>query len=125
MELNFDLFVLLMRLSYGGKLIELIKWVDDIAKLGREKQKIFLSYSLHMVRENLIMNQEQKNMVRMSDNEEGFASKFSTFIHPANVPLLTQEIDKAFFHISRNANPKVVFLDLSIKLNRILKMNIE
>lgn len=122
-ELNFEFFVQMMRLSYAGKMIELIKWVDDIAKLGREKQKTFLTYSLHMVRENLIMNQKQNDMVRMSDVEEGFASKFSSFIHPTNAPHLSSEFDKAFLHISRNANVKVVFLDLTIKLNRILKMS--
>ena len=121
-ELNFDLFVQLMRLSYAGKMIELIKWVDDISRLGREKQKTFLIYSMHMVRENLIMNQHQNDMVRMSENEEGFANKFSNFIHPSNAPHLTSEFNKAYLHISRNANVKVVFLDLTIKLNRILKM---
>jgi DNA polymerase-3 subunit delta' len=121
-KLNFEQFVQIMRLSYAGKMIELIKWVDEIAKLGREKQKAFLTYSLRMVRENLIINQKQKNMVRMSDEEEGFAQKFANFIHPNNAPYLSSEIDRAYLHISRNANAKVVFLDLCIKLNKILKM---
>ena len=121
-KLNFEQFVQIMRLSYAGKMIELIKWVDEIAKLGREKQKAFLTYSLRMVRENLIINQKQKNMVRMSDDEEGFAQKFANFIHPNNAPYLSSEIDRAYLHISRNANAKVVFLDLCIKLNKILKM---
>lgn len=119
---NFDQFVQMMRLSYSGKMIELIKWVDEIAKIGREKQKAFLTYSLRMVRENLILNQKQKAMVRMSDNEESFASKFANFIHPTNAPHLNSEIDKAILHITRNANAKVVMLDLCIRLNRILKM---
>jgi DNA polymerase-3 subunit delta' len=121
-KLNFEQFVQIMRLSYAGKMIELIKWVDEIAKLGREKQKAFLTYSLRMVRENLIINQKQKNMVRMSDEEEGFAQKFANFIHPNNAPYLSSEIDRAYLHISRNANAKVVFLDLCIKLNKILKL---
>jgi len=121
-KLNFEQFMQMMRLSYSGKLIELIKWVDEIAKLGREKQKAFLTYSLRMIRENLILNQKQINMARLSGDEEAFAQKFSNFIHPTNAPYLNIEIDKAFIHIARNANAKVVFLDLCIKLNRILKM---
>lgn len=119
---NFDQFVKMMRLSYAGKMIDLISWVDEIAKIGREKQKAFLSYSLRMVRENLILNQKQKAMVRMSDDEESFAEKFSNFIHPANAPYLSTEFDKAILHITRNANAKVVMLDLCIKLNKILKI---
>ncbi|MDA3893425.1 MAG: DNA polymerase III subunit delta [Salinivirgaceae bacterium] len=122
MQQNFEQFVQMMRLSYSGKMIDLIKWVDEISKIGREKQKAFLTYSLRMIRENLIINQKQKAMVRMSDNEEGFAEKFARFIHPVNAPHLNSEIDKAILHITRNANAKVVFLDLCIRLNRILKM---
>jgi DNA polymerase-3 subunit delta' len=119
---NFENFTQLMRLSYKGNFIELVKWVDEISKIGREKQKAFLIYSLRMVRENLVLNQQQKELVRMSAEEETFAARFSTFIHPNNTPLLNQELDKAYLHITRNANPKVVFLDVCIKLNRILKM---
>jgi len=119
---NFENFTQLMRLSYKGNFIELVKWVDEISKIGREKQKAFLTYSLRMVRENLVLNQQQKELVRMSTEEETFALRFSTFIHPNNTPLLNQELDKAYLHITRNANPKVVFLDVCIKLNRILKM---
>ena len=54
--------------------------------------------------------------------EEAFASKFSNFIHPENSPVLSAELDKAHLHISRNANAKVVFLDLCIKINSALKM---
>ncbi|MBI9067917.1 MAG: DNA polymerase III subunit delta' [Salinivirgaceae bacterium] len=118
---NFENFTQMMRLSYTGKFIELIKWVDEISRLGREKQKAFLTYSLRMVRENLIINQKLGENSRLTDDEGSFASKFSNFIHPANAPILSMEIDRAYMHISRNANAKVVFLDLCIKLNVALK----
>ncbi len=119
---NFDTFTQMMRLSYMGKMIELIKWVDDVAKIGREKQKTLLIYALKMIRENLVINQKQKDIARLSDEEDAFASKFSNFIHPGNAPSMAQEFDLAYTHISRNANAKVVFLDLCIRLNRLLKI---
>lgn len=119
---NFTNFTQLMRLSYMGKMIELIKWVDEVSKIGREKQKAFLTYSMRMIRENLVINQQQNQLARMSDQEEQFASKFSNFIHPANAPFMSLEIEKAYKHIARNANAKVVLLDLCIKLNRLLKI---
>jgi len=121
---NFENFTQMMRLSYMGKMIDIIKWVDEVSKLGREKQKVFFAYSLRMIRENLVINQKQQALARMSVEEENFASRFANFIHPGNVLFLNQELDKAFRHISRNANAKVVFLDLCLKLNRILKLNI-
>jgi DNA polymerase-3 subunit delta' len=119
---NFTHFMQMMRLSYAGKLLEMIAWVDDVSKLGREKQKAFLAYGLRMVRENLVLNQKQDHLTRLTADEAGFAQKFSPYIHPGNGGLLRMELDRAFMHIGRNANAKVVFLDLSIKLNRILKI---
>jgi DNA polymerase-3 subunit delta' len=121
-EQNFEYFVNMMRLSYSGKLIDIIKWVDEIAKAGREKQKAFLTYGLRMIRENLILNQNQSGISRLMDKELSFAEKFSPFIHSENSPYISTELNTAFTHISRNANAKVVFLDLCIKLNKYLRM---
>lgn len=119
---NFEAFTSLMRFSYMGKFAEIIPWVDTMSKMGREKHKAFLSYSLKMIRENLITNQKQTNLARFSQTEKSFAEKFSNFIHPENSPLISEEINKAHYHISRNANVKVVLLDLCIQLNRLLKI---
>ena len=118
---NFENFTQMMRLSYMGKMIELIQWVDSVSKIGREKQKAFLAYCTRMIRENLIINQKLNDKARLSSDEAGFAAKFSNYIHPENAPGMSIELDKAHLHISRNANAKVVFLDLCIKLNRLLK----
>ncbi len=119
---SFDAFTQMMRLSYMGKMPDLIQWVDGIARWGRERQRSLLQYSLKMVRENLVINQKQKDLARLSDAEHGFAAKFSGFIHPENAFLIAAEFDLAIKHIVRNANAKVVFLDLCIQLNRMLKI---
>lgn len=121
MQQNFDNFTSMMRLSYMGNFVEIIKWVDEISKIGRERQKAFLVYSLKMIRENLIINRKQQDLARLSEKENNFSQKFSDFIHPENVLELTEEFTLAHTHISRNANVKVVFLDMCIKINRLLK----
>lgn len=119
---NFELFTQMMRLSYSGRFIDMIGLSDTISQLGREKQKAFLSYCLRMVRENLVVNQKQPAMARFTDEENQFAQKFSPFIHKYNTHLIQAEFDKAFYHISRNANAKIVFLDTCIKLCGYLRM---
>lgn len=118
---NFDFFTKMMRLSYMGKFSEIIKWVDDLSKIGRERQKAFLNYSLRMIRENLIINRKQKQLVRLSAQENDFSEKFALFIHPQNAEQLVYEVTLAHTHISRNANAKVVLLDMCIKINQLLK----
>ncbi|HBI40221.1 MAG TPA: DNA polymerase III subunit delta', partial [Tenacibaculum sp.] len=47
-------------------------------------------------------------------------SKFAPFIHSGNILLIEKEISDAQYHIERNGNPKIILLDLSIKLTRLL-----
>lgn len=119
---NFELFTQVMRLSYSGRFIDMIGLADNLAQMGREKQKAFLSYCQRMIRENLVVNQKQERMARFTEDEKLFAHKFAAFIHPGNVEQISAEFDKAFYHIGRNANAKIVFLDTCIKLCTYLRM---
>ena len=40
----------------------------------------------------------------------------------ANCEAFVNELNKASFHIERNANPKILFMDLSLKANELLNM---
>ncbi|MFC2118572.1 ATP-binding protein [Bacteroidota bacterium] len=120
---QFNFFVDLMRTSYARKIPEAVSLAEKFADMGREKQKSFFIYSLRMIRENFIlniMNNNQKEIVFLSNNENEFSKNFCKFIHPGNIDNINNELNLAYRHIEQNANPKIVFLDLSIKLNTIL-----
>ena len=46
--------------------------------------------------------------------------KFAPFIHSENILAIYDELNDAIYHIERNANAKIILLDLSIKLTRLL-----
>lgn len=115
-------FIQWMRLSYTVKVLDIIEWVDGIAALGREKQKGFLSYAIRMIRESMMLNYADKTMVKLNGEMLDFLSKFAPFIHGANCLQINEEFNKAYAHIERNANPKILFLDLSFKLMKLLKV---
>lgn len=119
---NLELFIKLMRTSYSFKAPEMVALAEELGALGREKQKAFLAYCERMVRENLIVNQHLDKMAHLTDDESGFASKFSRFIHPQNSMQIAETLDKAIYHISRNAGAKIVFMDTIITLARCLRM---
>ena len=48
---NSALFLDWLRKCYQGNGVELVKWVETLAGLGRENQKQFLQYGLHFMRE--------------------------------------------------------------------------
>ena len=47
-------------------------WSEQVAGMGRERQKNFLEYCQRMIRENFIFNLHQRNLTYMSINEQNF-----------------------------------------------------
>lgn len=119
------MFVSWMRLAFKADVPALINWTEEIASnsFGREKQKQFLTYGLHIFRESLINNYGNSNLNRVAKNEAEFLQKFAPFIHGANCIKLIELFDNAIHHIERNANPKVLFLDVSLKLTKLLRVS--
>ena len=118
---NFELFKKLMRTSYSFKVQDMVRLAEELGKINREQQKSFLTYSERMVRENLLMNRHLPNMARFTADEGEFAQKFSPFIHPQSALAIAKELDKAYYHISRNASGKIVFCDTIFKIGQALR----
>ncbi|MDL2299813.1 DNA polymerase III subunit delta, partial [Bacteroides sp. OttesenSCG-928-E20] len=120
-QLFFDLFVSLMRLAYQRKIREMKQWSEQVAGMGRERQKNFLEYCQRMVRENFIYNLRAPELVYMTRDEQNFASRFAPFINERNVIKLMEELTNAQLHIQQNVNAKMVFFDFSLKMIVLLK----
>lgn len=99
-----------------------IVWIDENARTGREKQKQFLQYSLEIFRDCLMMNFGSADLVRHSGEEKEFITKFARFIHQRNYEKLLEEFNSAYYHVERNANPKILFMDLIMKTNELLNI---
>lgn len=100
----------------------LLEWIDEMVKWKREKQKSFLVFSLDTARECLVMNYGDKKMTRFDGQFFPELKKFSPFINLSNADSFFNEINKAYLHIERNANPRILFLDLSFKIHALLQM---
>lgn len=120
-KLFFDLFVSLMRLSYQRKICEMKAWSEQLAGMGRERQKNFLEYAQRMIRENFIFNFHRNELTYMNIDELNFASRFAPFINERNVEEMMKELSLAQQHIEQNVNAKMVFFDFSLKMIVLLK----
>jgi DNA polymerase-3 subunit delta' len=114
---NFQTF---MRVALKFDPGKALTWVDDNAASGREKQKQFLQYALEVFRDCLMHNFGEKNLVRLSGAEKQFLEKFAPFINQKNYEKLITEFNDNYYYIERNANPKILFLDLILKTNELL-----
>jgi DNA polymerase-3 subunit delta' len=123
-DIFYTLFVTWMRSAFKGDVPGLITWTEEIAStsFGREKQKQFLNYGLHVFRESLITNYGNDELLRVANNEAGFLNNFAPYIHGANCIEIIELFNDASYHIERNVNPKILFLDVSLKLTKLLRV---
>lgn len=120
---NRENFIQLMRMSYNySKTVpDILNWVGVIGKIGRENQKSFLDYCLNEVRQNYLVNNGLQSLTRMNQEEMEFSVRFNRFIHTENIESLLGIFSKAGWQIEMNANPRILFLDLSYELYRALR----
>lgn len=121
-DMFFELFVSLMRMAYARKVKEMRLWSEQVAGLGRERQKNFLAYCQNMIRENFIYNFHRHDQLNyMNTQEMDFAVRFAPFINEKNVMGITEELSLAQRDIGQNANPKIVFFDFALKMIVLIK----
>ena len=120
-DVYFDLFVKLMRAAYAANPVSLIDVSEDIAALNKESQKNFIKYGLHIFRESIILNYMKGELIHLRDQEKAFLNKFARFINNQNITELMEEFNDAYYHLERNANAKILFSYLVIKLTKLIK----
>ena len=115
-----DHFIKLMRSSYKKNVIDMMNWADEMAQAGKERQKIFLLYTSHMLRQCIIKNYTGNENIKVSEDELNFLDNFSPFINGNNIRDFMKIIDEAYYQLERNANAKILFTLLCFQSMRML-----
>ena len=118
---NLEQFIAIMRLAYTKDVKGIKAWAEQMAGIGRERQKIFLNYAQRMIRENFMLNFQTQELNYMTSEEQNFSQKFAPFINERNVFDIMAEFALAERHIEQNVNAKMVFFDLALKFIVLLK----
>lgn len=101
-----------------------VKWIDDISKLGREKQKQFLRYFNHLLEQSIRFRiLGDKSTISFAEKELKFISRINALATIAQQKAIIEELDKATWYIERNANARMLFHALTIKLYHIIRDN--
>ncbi|MEO5944716.1 MAG: hypothetical protein ABIP30_00880 [Ferruginibacter sp.] len=92
-----------------------LKWIDEISKIGREKQKQFLKYFTHLLQQSLRLK-----VTGSAVANHDFAERLNKLCNIAQQQAIVTELDQAAYYIERNANAKMLFHALTIKLYHII-----
>lgn len=111
-----DMFETLMRLCYMRRVKDLKKWTDAVSAYGRDKQRRMIVYFQRQVRENFVYNFHNPELNYQTREEAGFSRNFARFINEANVIGINDVLQTAYRDLGQNANAKIVFFDLALKM---------
>lgn len=115
------IFVDWLRLCFANKGLEVLSFVDQLAKMGRENQKNFLRYGISFIRECCLLMAGAGNLVHLPAQELETAQKMTNVMDISQAQAISAELEKAHYHVERNANPKILFLDVSLQIIKTLK----
>ncbi|SDX44821.1 DNA polymerase-3 subunit delta' [Hydrobacter penzbergensis] len=104
----------------GGPLAQ-VKFTEEVSKLGREKQKQFLRYFNHLLELSVRIKVLGAGQLMMGDNERDFALRLNKIASVSQQQAIIEELDRAAYYIERNANAKMLFQALTIKLYHIIQ----
>jgi DNA polymerase-3 subunit delta' len=102
---------------------EQIKWSNEISAIGRERQKQLLRYFNHLLEQSIRLNIVGKEHLNISEKELDFAFRLNKLCTIGQQKAIIEEIDQSAYYIERNANPKMLFTALTIKIYHIIRDN--
>ncbi len=99
----------------------LSKWITAMAtsKMGREEQKQFLRYFINQLEYALRLAYVKDTTLSILPEEEKFAANMLKMADLFQMNEMIRLLDDACYHIERNANAKILFHALSIRLRCI------
>jgi DNA polymerase-3 subunit delta' len=97
-----------------------VKWIDEIGKAGRERQKQFLRYFSHLLEQAIRIRFMDVEKLHIPDNERDVAMRLNKIADVSRQKAIIEELDRAAYYIERNAHAKMLFHALTIRLYHII-----
>jgi len=113
-----------LRLSYQRKVIDVMTWCDSQVTEGREEVVRLLGTAQEVFRAAFRKNYLADTSERQ-DALAIFTQRFAPFIHAHNALTLMECTDKAIADLERNGNARIVLLDYSFQVIKLLRVKNE
>lgn len=110
-----------MRFCFTWNLTKIVEKAEQYNKMDKTAQKTLLQYALTMMRETIIARYSAEQLQRLQGDELEFVQNFSKVVDTDKAAQMTEEITQAHYHLERNANPKILFTDLSLLIAKIIR----
>jgi DNA polymerase-3 subunit delta' len=109
-----------MRSCFQKNYANLVAMAEEYHQLDRLNQRNLLQYSLGMLRETLLEISGSPDLHRVQEEELELIRKFSKVMDLKKIEKSVKLLNDASYHLERNGSAKMIFLDLSLQLSRII-----
>jgi DNA polymerase-3 subunit delta' len=110
-----------MRSCFRSEFGKLVAMADHFHEQDRLYQRSFLQYALGMIRETLLAISGASALHRTRGGEREFIEKFKSVFTLKKLEDSYHLLSDAAYFLERNGSAKMIFTDLSIQFNRVLK----
>lgn len=115
-----ELFSGWMRDCFKKDFTNMVLKSDQFHSMNKTAQKSLLQYGINIMREALIASHAPE-LQRVSGSEASFVENFSKVMDADKIERISGLMNKAHYHLERNAAPKITFLDLSLNIAAVIK----
>lgn len=115
------LFLDWMRNCFTNNFIAINTDSEQFAALSKSAQKTLLLYGLEILRDALVAGHNDGKLIRVTGEDKDFVLKFGKTLNTGIIDILSKQISDAHYHLERNANAKMVFMNLSILFAKSFK----
>ena len=113
-----SIFKIWMRNCYSNDYAKIqldLEWFNNQTRINK---KAFLIYSLNLIRESFVIK-INSSLSRIVDEESEFIKNFSKSLNEEKIEQIILQLNDSIRFLERNANPKIIFLDLSIEISNV------
>lgn len=98
----------------------MVQWVTKCAELGREKQKQYLRYLIHLIECAIKATIMGKDVLQLTDADAQFVLKLVALLQVDALETLAVTFNNQIYSVERNANAKMLFHALIIRVHHII-----
>jgi DNA polymerase III subunit delta' len=100
--------------------IGMVQWVTSLNELGRERQKQFIRYFIHILENCIKASILGINYIHLPDNEKEFVQRLNKITPVDALEEMANLLNDQIYYIERNANAKMLFHALIIRIYHII-----
>ena len=110
-----------MRICFSNSYQKMVEWADDFSNATKINQKGLFQYGLSIIRDAMLAQNCLKDLIHTSDSDKKFSDNFAKALTLDQLEKLYKLLNTAYYHLERNGNPKITFLDTSLQISAAFK----